>query len=30
MDIQQYANYVNSHVEEIARCVDVRFEKNRR
>lgn len=30
MDIQQYANYVNSHVEEIARCVDVHFEKNRR
>ena len=30
MDIQQYTNYVNSHVEEIARCVDARFEKNKR
>lgn len=28
-NIQQYANYVNSHVEEIARCVDARFEKDR-
>ena len=30
MDIKQYANYVYSHVEEIARCVDVHFEKTRR
>lgn len=29
MNIQQYANYVNSHVEEIAQHVDVRFEKNK-
>ena len=29
MDIQQYTNYVNFHVEEIARCVDARFEKNK-
>lgn len=29
MNIQQYANYVNSHVEEIAKCVDACFEKNR-
>lgn len=28
-NIQRYANYVNSHVEEIARCVDARFEKNK-
>ena len=29
MDIQQYTNYVNSHVEEIAKYVDARFEKDR-
>lgn len=29
MNVQQYVNYVNSHVEEIAGCVDANFEKNR-
>lgn len=28
-NIQQYVNYVNSHVEEIAKYVDARFEKDR-